>query len=55
MTPRATVTVSSYVVHFIGLNGNKNFEPSDGNKQCKVVYSQMALKRLTDSHMRINL
>lgn len=37
--PRATVTVSSYVVHFMGLNGIRNYEPTDGNKQCKVVYS----------------
>lgn len=45
---------SSYVVHFMGLNGIKNFEPSDSNKQCKVVYSQMTLKRTTNGHMRFN-
>lgn len=50
MKPRAIVTVSSYVIHFMGLNGIKNFEPSDRN-----TYSRMALKWTTDSRMRINL
>lgn len=55
MKPRATVTVSSYAVNFMGLNGIKNFEPRDSSKQCEVVHSRMALKRTTDSHMKINL
>lgn len=43
MKPRASMTVSSYAVNFMGLNGIKNFEPTDSSKQWEVVHSQTAL------------
>lgn len=39
---------------FMGLNGIKNFEPRDGNKQRKVVYSLLPPQRPTGSWLRIS-